>query len=108
MPAALAAALVLAAPAGGHDWARFGWSPARSSAPTFATGATAGNVGSLQRQPVPLDGPAGSSPVYLHAVQVGGATHDVFFVTTTYGKTVAVDAATGAVLWRFTPPGYSS
>jgi len=29
-------------------------------------------------------------------------------VTTTYGKTVAVDAASGAVLWTFTPPGYSS
>src|SRR3954449_90775 len=108
MLAALAAALVLAAPAGGHDWTRFGWSPARSSAPTFATGITARNVGSLQRQQVQLDGTADSSAIYLHSVQVGGTTHDVFFVTTTYGKTVAVDAATGSVLWRFTPPGYSS
>jgi hypothetical protein len=107
MVAAFAAALVLAAPAG-HDWTRFGWSPARSSAPTFATGMTARSVGSLQRQQVQLDGTADSSPIYLHAVQVGGATHDVFFVTTTYGKTIAVDAATGSVLWRFTPPGYSS
>jgi outer membrane protein assembly factor BamB len=41
-------------------------------------------------------------------VQVGGGVHDVFFVTTTYGKTEAIDAANGAVLWRFTPPGYSS
>src|SRR4029077_16978991 len=30
------------------------------------------------------------------------------FVTTTYGKTVAIDAASGKVLWRFTPPGYST
>src|SRR4051794_25713441 len=108
MLAALAAALLLPAPAGGHAGTRFGWSPARSSAPTFATGVTAGNVGSLQRQQVQLDGTADSSAIYLHAVQVGGAAHDVFFVTTTYGKTVAVDAATGAVLWRFTPPRYSS
>src|SRR5207302_9389196 len=49
-----------------------------------------------------------SSPVYLHAVKAGGATRDVFFVTTTYGKTEAIDAANGAVLWRFTPPGYAS
>jgi hypothetical protein len=57
---------------------------------------------------VQLDGTADSSPIYLHGVQVGGAVHDVFFVTTTYGKTLAIDAANGAVLWRFTPPGYSS
>jgi outer membrane protein assembly factor BamB len=109
MFAALAAALVLtaAAPAG-HDWTRFGWSPSRSSAPTFATGITASNLRSLQRQQVQLDGTVDSSPIYLHAVQVNGGTHDVFFVTTTYGKTIAVDAANGAILWRFTPPGYSS
>jgi hypothetical protein len=96
------------AAATGNDWSRFGWSPSRSSAPTFATGITAANVRQLTRQQVQLDGTADSSPIYLHAVQVGGATHDVFFVTTTYGKTEAIDAASGKVLWRFTPPGYSS
>jgi len=94
--------------AGGHDWTRFGWSPARSSAPTFATGITASNVASLHRQQVQIGGTADSSPIYLHAVTVNGRTHDAFFVTTTYGKTVAVDAASGALLWTFTPPGYSS
>src|ERR1700716_1067294 len=92
----------------GHDWTRFGRNPARGRAATFATGVTAANVKSLTRQQVQLDGTADSSPIYLHAVQVGGATHDVFFVTTTYGKTLAIDAATGKVLWQFTPPGYSS
>ena len=61
--------------------------PSRTSAPTFATGITAANVRSLQRQQVQLDGTVDSSPIYLHGVQVGGGTHDVFFVTTTYGKT---------------------
>ena len=55
-----------------------------------------------------LGGTADSSPIYLHGVQVNGATHDVFFVTTTYGKTDAIDAASGKLLWQFTPPGYSS
>ena len=96
-----------AASPSGHDWTRFGWSPARSSAPTFATGITAASLGSLHRQQVQLDGTADSSPIYLHAVQVGGSLHDVFFVTTTYGKTEAIDATTGSVLWRFTPPQYS-
>ncbi len=62
----------------------------------------------MRRQQVQLDGTVDASPIYLHAVQVGGAPHDVFFVTTTYGKTEAIDAANGKLLWRFTPPGYSS
>ena len=37
-----------------------------------------------------------------------GRTHDTFFVTTTYGITLAIDAASGKILWRFTPPTYSS
>ncbi len=92
----------------GNDWPRFGWSVWRSSAPTFPTGITAASVTSLVRRQVQLDGTVDSSAIYLHAVQVGGAVHDVFFVTTTYGKTEAIDAASGAVLWRFTPPGYDS
>ena len=109
------AAIAVAACAGasraaspGHDWTRFGWNAARSSAPTFSTGITATRLGSLRRQQVQLDGTADSSAIYLHAVRVAGGTHDVFFVTTTYGKTVAIDAASGKVLWRFTPPGYSA
>jgi outer membrane protein assembly factor BamB len=102
--ALMLAASASAAPraASGHDWLRFGWSASRSSAPTFAPGITAANVRSLVRQQVKLDG------IYLHDVRAGGATHDVFFVTTTYGRTEAIDAANGKVLWRFTPPGYSS
>jgi hypothetical protein len=92
----------------GNDWPRFGWNAARTSAPTFSTGITAANVNLLKRQQVQLGGTADSSPIYLHAVQVQGATHDVFFVTTTYGKTDAIDAGSGTLLWQFTPPGYSS
>jgi hypothetical protein len=91
-----------------NDWPRFGWSVWRSSAPTFPTGITAASVKSLARRQVQLDGTVDSSAIYLHAAQVGGAAHDVFFVTTTYGKTEAIDAASGALLWRFTPPGYES
>ena len=96
------------AAASGNDWTRFGWSASRTSAPTFSTGITAANAHALKRQQVQLDGTVDSSAIYLHGVQAGGGTHDVFFVTTTYGKTEAVDASTGAILWRFTPPGYSS
>jgi putative pyrroloquinoline-quinone binding quinoprotein len=94
--------------AAGHDWTRFNWSAARTGAPTFGAGITAAQLKSLDRQQVQLDGTVDSSPIYLHAVTVGGGTHDVFFVTTTYGKTEAIDAATGAILWRYTPSGYAS
>jgi hypothetical protein len=40
-------------------------------------------------------------------VKVNGRARDAFFVTTSYGKTVALDASNGHILWRFTPPGYS-
>ena len=96
------------AAARGNDWTRFGWSAARTSAPSFATGIAVSSLKSLKRQEVQLDGTVDSSPIYLHGVGVGGATHDVFFVTTTYGKTEAVDAANGTVLWRYTPSGYAS
>lgn len=92
----------------GHDWPRFDWSPSRSGAPSFDPGIETSGLGRLRRQQVQLGGTADSSPIYLHAVAVNGATHDTLFVTTTYGKTVAVDASNGAVLWTFTPPGYAS
>ena len=90
-----------------HDWTRFGWDARRSNDDPHATGITAANVGSLVRQQVHLPGTVDSSAIYLHGVAVNGATHDAFFVTTTYGITLAVDASTGNILWRWTPPGYS-
>jgi PQQ-like domain len=90
-----------------HDWTRFGWDARRGNDDPNATGITATNVGSLVRQQVKLPGTVDSSPIYLHGVKIGGARHDAFFVTTTYGITLAIDAASGKILWSWTPPGYS-
>jgi outer membrane protein assembly factor BamB len=92
----------------GGDWTRFGYDAARSSSGPRATGITAANVGKLRRQRVLLDGTVDSSAVYLRSVGIGGRAHDAFFVTTSYGKTLAIDADGGRILWRFTPPGYES
>jgi len=62
----------------------------------------------MRRQQVRLAGTVDASVIYLSDVQVNGAAHDAFFVTTTYGKTIAVDANTGSILWTYTPPGYTS
>lgn len=92
----------------GSDWTRFGWDAGRSSAPSLSGRIAATNLDSLRLQRVTIDGTVDASAIYLQGVQVNGGTHDVFFVTTTYGKTLAIDASTGAVLWRYTPFNYAS
>jgi hypothetical protein len=90
----------------GHDWTRFNWDARRSGSATFATGISAANVSGLKRQQVRLPGTVDSSAIYLHGVKIRGATRDAFFVTTTYGITLAINAARGSILWKWTPPGY--
>src|SRR5215471_8092504 len=94
-----------AAAASTADWPMFGHDPGRSGVSRAATGITAANVGHLRAITVPLPGTVDSSPIFLHAVRVAGATHDVFVMTTTYGRTLAMDARSGKLLWTFTPPG---
>ena len=64
-------------------------------------------MGQLRRQQVRLPGTVDSSAIYLRGVAVRGETHDTFFVTTTYGITLAIDANSGRILWQWKPPGYS-
>ncbi len=94
---------VLAVPAHGAStsghWTTFDYTASRTGVNPNPTGITAANVKSLTLRRVALDGTVDSSAIYI-----GGR----FFVTTTYGKTEAIDASSGAVKWRFTPPGYSS
>jgi outer membrane protein assembly factor BamB len=80
------------------DWGRFGFDAARHDNSPDTT-ITAGNVSSLVRQQVQLDGVVDSSPIYLRGM---------FVVTTTYGRTEALNADTGQVIWRFTPASYAS
>ncbi len=81
--------------------------PERTDVSSLSTGITAANVAHLHRVTVNLPGTVDSSPVYLHEATVSGAAHSVVVVTTTYGKTLALDATSGRILWTFTPPGYS-
>jgi len=114
--ALLVAAVPFAGPAlaqggaGAHDWTRFGFDAGRSNASSAPAGIEAGDLQALSgnRQQVSLPGTVDASPIYLRGVTVAGASHDVFFVTTTYGKTLAIDAGSGDTLWTFTPDGYGS
>ena len=91
-----------------QDWPTFGWDVGRSSAPDVETGLSAERIGSLFRQQVVLDGTVDGSAVYLRGATIAGSPHDAFFVTTTYGKTLALDADSGAILWEYTPASYES
>ena len=99
-----------ARPASGRllDWSEFGLNPQRSNASSLSTGITAANVAHLRRVTVELAGTVDSSPVYLHAASVAGAVRSVVVVTTTYGKTLALDASSGRILWTFTPAGHGA
>jgi len=87
-------------------WREFGLDPQRSNVSEAGTAINSGNVGHLRHTTVALAGAVDSSPIYLHGARVDGSAHDVVVVTTTYGKTFAIDADSGHVLWTFTPPGF--
>ena len=90
-----------------RDWPQFGWDVSSSGSFPGLTGITAANAPDLIRHQVQLDGTVDASPIYLHAATVNGSKHDVFFVTTTYGKTIALDADTGSALWEYIPRGFA-
>ena len=87
------------------DWPLFGRTPDRANASDAPTGITRASVRRLRRTVLHVPGTVDSSPIFLHDVRVRGARRDVFVVTTTYGRTMALDARDGARLWTFTPPG---
>jgi outer membrane protein assembly factor BamB len=90
----------------GADWPTFGGGNARTNANTAATKITPANVGSMVRQQVTISAPIDAGLIYLKGVQVQGASHDVFFGTTNMGRTVAIDANDGKVLWEYAAPGF--
>jgi outer membrane protein assembly factor BamB len=85
------------------DWRTFDYDSDRGGIGPSATGITASNVGSLRARTVSLPGVADSTAIQLHGVKVGGMTRDVDVVTTTYGRTIAFDPATGKRLWEYVP-----
>jgi hypothetical protein len=90
------------------DWTTFDYNAQRSGVGPANTGIGPGNLGRLRSRVVHLDGTADSSAVELHAVKIGGRVRDAIFVTTTYGKTIAIDPGTGQRVWEFTPSSYRS
>ena len=89
-----------------QNWPMFGGDVQSTGANPEPTGITAVNVRRLKRRRVELDGVVDASAIYLHGATISGARHDAVFVTTRYGKTIALDAESGDVLWEYTPASY--
>lgn len=89
-----------------QDWPVFGGNVQSTSANPQSAGISAANINQLRHRQVRLDGLVDASAIYLHAAAIRGAPHNAVFVTTSYGKTLALDADSGAVLWEYTPASY--
>jgi hypothetical protein len=83
----------------------FGYEPGRSAANRGegVLSVAALRDGRLGRDPgfaPALDGDVYAQPLYLPALTVAGAAHDTLFVVTQANSVFALDASTGATLWR--------
>lgn len=87
------------------DWPRFGYDAARSNSSRSATGIPTNVVPKLRRLVLHVNGTVDSSPIYLHSVPVHGKRRDIFVVTTSYGRTIALEARSGHRLWEYVSPG---
>jgi outer membrane protein assembly factor BamB len=85
------------------DWSTFDYDAQRAGVGPSSTGITARNLGALRTRVVGLSGVADSPAVELHGVVAGGHKRDLIFTTTTYGRTLAIDPATGHTLWQYAP-----
>jgi len=101
VPAAVAIPAAAAVPAA--DWPTFDFNVERSGVDPTDTGITAANLHSLRRITVHLPGTVDSSAVELANATVKGALHDVAIMTTSYGRTLALNAVNGHLLWEYAP-----
>jgi len=105
LPAALAPALLFV-PARAHaaDWMQFGYDAAHSGYNPAETRLTRANVAQLRlRYSVGIPATVDSAPVYLGGVATPTGTRNLLFALTRQtGKLLAIDAATGSVVWSKT------
>jgi outer membrane protein assembly factor BamB len=97
---------VFAAAAGKANWVRFGFDPARSGVNPEETAISPRTVGGLHllwRAKLPEV--ADSSPILLHGLEFPKGSREVLYATTKNGAIVALDAASGELLWSHRPSG---
>ena len=97
---------VISTPSNGHvDWPTFGYDATRSGKNPSETTLAATNVASLHtRWSYTTAGPIVAQPVVAANVDLGGTLADVLYVGDEAGGFYAVNATTGALVWKQTFP----
>jgi len=106
----LAFTSVCALQASAANWPVFGYDPARRGFNPAERTLTVGNVHRLHaRWQISLGAVADTSPILLDRVRVGRSFRTLLFETTKRGETLAIEALSGHILWRFrtTGPNYT-
>lgn len=85
------------------DWPTFDYNAQRSGVGPAATGITRRTLSALQERVVTLPGTVDASVIQLHDIRISGRRRDVLVMTTTYGRTLAIDPGSGKLLWQFVP-----
>ena len=99
--AATVALTVAAAPA--PDVTTYHYDNTREGLNTQETRLTLANVNSTTfglKGVYPVDGKVDAQPLYVGALAIGGQTMDVLYVATEHDSVYALDAETGAQLWK--------
>ena len=98
------AAPILPRPPVGFVWPQLGFDPAHSGVNPSEGAIGPSTVARLRvRFRTPLPAVADGAPAFLSAVDTSEGTRDLLFVTTKAGHLVAVDAATGEIVWARQP-----
>ena len=101
---ATVAALACSTHAAAADWLQFGFDPAHSGRNPRETLLDAANVARLRlRYSVALPGTVPGAPVLLSSVTTPVGVRDVLYATQANGALLALDAASGALLWSRYP-----
>jgi outer membrane protein assembly factor BamB len=89
------------APPSAADWLQIEHDSARSGFASGETTLTSANVPNLSTKwSTGVDGKVTAAPLYVANVTVNGATHDVVVAATSGNSIYALDASSGAILWR--------
>src|SRR5436305_2393805 len=94
------------------DWPQFNLDARHSGASAQETAIHAGNIATLLKvYSVALPAVADAAPAFLSGVSTPGGVKNLLSLTTKDGRILAVDAATGAIVWSKQPatsPGYTT
>ncbi len=102
-PATITVTLVVAPQAqpSALDWPQVDRDPGRTGDAVGETTISPANASTLARSwAQAVDGKVTAQPLFLKSVTVGGAQRDVVIAATSANSVYALDAATGAVVWR--------